>query len=116
MMDPTRSSLSGLNAFGMNMAVTSHNVANVETDGFKKSRTILQEANPSGVTVAIEKVETPGAVIPVEEDNGGTRESSNVDIAEEMTHMITTQRSYDANLKAIKTWDEMMESVLNLFA
>jgi len=116
MIDPTGSSLSGLRAFGTKMVVTSNNVANVETDGFKKSRALLAEADPSGVTVTIEKIETPGAMLPAADGSGEMRETSNVDLAEEMISMITTQRSYDANLQAIKTWDEMMESVLDLFA
>ena len=98
------------------MAVTSHNVANVETDEFKKSRALMEEAKPSGVTVTIETVDTPGAVLPVNNETGETRETSNVDLAEEMVQMMSTQRSYDANLQSIKTWDEMMESVLDLFA
>lgn len=41
-------------------------------------------------------------------------EASTVDIAEEFTNMIVTQRSYSANARTITTSDEMMQEVLNM--
>ncbi|MCF8039612.1 MAG: flagellar hook protein FlgE [Desulfohalobiaceae bacterium] len=41
-------------------------------------------------------------------------EQSTVDIAEEFTKMITTQRSFQANSKTITTTDEMLNEVINL--
>lgn len=41
-------------------------------------------------------------------------EGSNVNIVEEMTSMITTQRAYEINSKTIQTSDEMMQTTNNL--
>lgn len=41
-------------------------------------------------------------------------EGSNVDIAEEFTKLIVTQRSYSANTKIVTTSDEMLQEVLQL--
>ncbi|MFO7861568.1 MAG: flagellar hook protein FlgE [Desulfosalsimonas sp.] len=41
-------------------------------------------------------------------------EQSTVDIAEEFTRMITTQRSFQANSKTITTTDEMLSEVINI--
>ncbi|MBP2299072.1 flagellar hook-basal body complex protein [Azospirillum picis] len=41
-------------------------------------------------------------------------EGSNVDIADEFTKMIVTQRSYSANAKIVTTSDEMLQEVLGL--
>lgn len=41
-------------------------------------------------------------------------EGSNVNIVEEMTSMITTQRAYEINSKTISTSDEMMQTTNNL--
>jgi len=41
-------------------------------------------------------------------------EQSTVDIAEEFTKMITTQRSFQANSKTITTTDEMLNEVINM--
>ncbi len=44
----------------------------------------------------------------------GFVEMSNVQLVEEMTDLITGQRAYDANSKAITTSDEMLQTVNNL--
>jgi flagellar hook protein FlgE len=44
----------------------------------------------------------------------GTLESSNVDLAEELTQLIRTQRAYSSNAKVITTADEMMEETTRL--
>jgi flagellar hook protein FlgE len=46
--------------------------------------------------------------------NGYMIEQSNVDLAKEMVHMITTQRGFQANSKVITTVDTMMEVVVNM--
>jgi flagellar basal-body rod protein FlgG len=42
---------------------------------------------------------------------GGSLESSNVQVVEEMVKMITAQRAYEINSKAIQTADEMLNTV-----
>jgi len=44
----------------------------------------------------------------------GYIEQSNVNLVEEMTQMITTQRAYEINSKVITTSDEMMQTVTNM--
>ena len=44
----------------------------------------------------------------------GFVESSNVNVVEEMVGLITSQRAYEINSKAIKTADEMMQTANNL--
>ena len=44
----------------------------------------------------------------------GVLELANVDIANEFTNLITTQRGYQANAKIITTSDEMLQEALNL--
>lgn len=46
--------------------------------------------------------------------NSGSLESSNVDLADEFSKMIITQRAYSANTKVISTADDMMEELLRL--
>ncbi len=45
---------------------------------------------------------------------GGELEMSNVDLASEMTSMITAERGYQANSKVITTADEMLGSVMSM--
>ena len=46
--------------------------------------------------------------------SSGTLEGSNVDLAQEFSNMMITQRAYQANSKIITTSDEMMETLINL--
>ncbi|MFN2364467.1 MAG: flagellar basal body rod C-terminal domain-containing protein, partial [Halarsenatibacteraceae bacterium] len=49
-----------------------------------------------------------GAIAP------GTLEMSNVDLAEQFTNMIVTQRGFQANSRSITTSDEMLQELTNL--
>jgi flagellar hook protein FlgE len=109
------SSISALIAFGKKMAVTANNVANLQSEGFKKSRALLEEGSQGGVAAQIENVNTPGVVITEEDDQGTVeRELSNVDLEKEIPETILTQRGYQANLKTIETQDEMLGSLLDI--
>jgi len=44
----------------------------------------------------------------------GTLEMSNVDMAEQFTDMIVTQRGFQANSKTIQTADQLLQEVLTL--
>ncbi len=111
----TYSNLSSLNAFGKKMGVIAHNVANVCTDQFKKSRAVLTEGPNESVQAEIERSGSQGypAVNPsnIQTDE---KEPSNVDLAEEIPQTILTQSGYSANLKAIQTHDEMIGMVLDI--
>jgi flagellar hook protein FlgE len=44
----------------------------------------------------------------------GTLEMSNVDLAEEFTNMVITQRAFQANARVISTSEELLTELLNL--
>jgi flagellar hook protein FlgE len=44
----------------------------------------------------------------------GSLEMSNVDLAGQLTQLITTQRAYEANAKVITTSDEILQDLVNL--
>lgn len=46
--------------------------------------------------------------------SSGTLEMSNVDISNEFSQMITTQRGYQANSRIVTTTDEMLETVISM--
>jgi flagellar basal body rod protein FlgG len=106
--------LSGLTAYEKKLDVTANNIANVDTDEFKKSRVIMDEDSPSGVIVSISRVNTPGVTLPPDNWNGNGRESSNVEIEEEMVNLVTAKNGYSANLKALKIEDEILGTLLDI--
>jgi flagellar hook protein FlgE len=67
----------------------------------------IQSANSGGETAG-----TPGNGSGFL--NPGALEMSNVDLAQAFTSMITAQRGYQANSRAISTADQMLEELVNL--
>ena len=115
MISAVNSTLSALQAFKTKMGVTANNIANVNTDEFKKSRASLEEGTNGEVRVDIKRVDTPGH--PYREfvgDQMVEKESSNVKLDEELPSMMVTEHSYEANLKVLQTQDRMLGTVLDI--
>jgi flagellar basal-body rod protein FlgC len=107
--------ISALRAHGTKMGVSANNIANVETEEFKKSRAVMEEGPKGSVEVEIDRVDTPGPIVSqYEDDQYVQKEMSNVDLAEEIPQTIPTQRGYEANLTVIKTKDEMLGSLIDI--
>lgn len=71
--------------------------------------TLFQVSNNSGdARIGAPGEEGMGAIIP------GSLEMSNVDLSEEFTDMIVTQRGFQANSRIITTSDEMLQELVNL--
>jgi len=116
MVSAMNAALSALGALGKKLDVTANNIANGNTEGFKKSRAILEEANQSGVTVTLSRVNTPGGSIPSEDGTEKMNESSNVDVAEEIVNLKTTEHAFQANLKTIKAEKDMLGAIFDILA
>jgi flagellar hook protein FlgE len=115
MVGAIHSALSGLTAFSTQIDVTAHNVANVMTNEFKKSRTEFVALETGGVLSVIQKNESAGPSILNNTGYGPAQlELSNVDLGEEAISLIISQRGYEANLQTIKTADDMLGSLLDI--
>ncbi|MFZ5980095.1 MAG: flagellar hook-basal body complex protein [Candidatus Zixiibacteriota bacterium] len=75
----------------------------------KAGESLFQTSANSGEAVEGVAGETISAEI-----TSGALESSTVDIAQEFTNMIITQRGYQANARIITTSDEMLDQLVNL--
>ena len=117
MIGSVNNNISALAALNQRMGVTANNIANVNTADFKKSRAVFLEGGNGDVKVSVNQVDTPGLPNPdAKDDPSLPAELSNVDLTEEIPRMIPTQRSYDANLIAIKTQDEMIGTVVDIMS
>lgn len=115
MISSLYTSLSGLNAFQTQLGIAANNLANVNTDGFKKSRAVLEEAKPQGVIAKAQKLELPGPLALEQTADGETLvEKSNVDVGEELPRVLAGQRAYEASLKMLKVADEMTGSLVDI--
>jgi len=89
---------SALNFYGIKQAVTANNVANLETRDFKASAVLAQEKANGGVNAIVVKT------------------NDSVDISREATNMISNSNGFKANIKTLKTQDEMTKELLNIKA
>ncbi len=79
-------------------------------EGLEKcGQNLFKEVTPvSGAATMIGTVGTSSTI------NSGYREMSNVDLTDEFTSLITTQRGYQANARTITTSDQMLQELLNI--
>lgn len=90
-------SVSALRASVTRLNVTANNLANMNTEGFKPSKAILQAASEGGVSATVRQLDIP-----------------EVDIAGEMVDLIATETAFKANILAIRTEDEVTGSILDI--
>ncbi len=102
--------LTALRAFDRKQYVIANNIANINTDGFKKSRAGLVQTALPGMTVTTQPMNTPGDTVTI---GGAERESSNVDAAEELTALLVNARNYEANIRTVKTTMEMQGTLFD---
>lgn len=75
----------------------------------KKGDTMFAESINSGMAnIGESRTVGKGSLL------AGTLEMSNVDLTEQLTDMIVTQRGFESNAKTIQTGDSMLETVINL--
>lgn len=105
---------SALQAFSNQMMVSSNNVANSLSDGFKADRAYNVEAENGQVKTAISEsqADPPQVEDPLKND-GSLKELSNTDTAEEMIGQIMIQKGVDANAKVIQEYDETIGTLLD---
>lgn len=102
--------------FGVYDNGESRNLARVGLANFENPAGLLQMgsnlyqvSNNSGdARIGAPGEQGMGAIIP------GSLEMSNVDLSEEFTDMIVTQRGFQANSRIITTSDEMLQELVNL--
>ena len=117
MIPAVNSTLSALQAYRKSMGVTANNIANVNTEEFKKSRATMTESVNGVVEVDVKKVNTPGhRYQELEGDQPVEKETSNVSLEEELPDLMVTQRTYEANLKVLQTRDKMLGSMLDIIS
>jgi flagellar hook protein FlgE len=110
MIPSVNNAISALQAYKSKLRVTANNIANVNNDEFKKSRVTLKEGTNGEVQVNIHRVNTPGFRYKVfEGDQLAEKESSNVNMEEEISEMVVTQRTFEANLKVVQTRNKMLD-------
>ena len=96
-MNPLSSiALSGLQAAQLRMASSAHNIANAVTPGFRRQVVAQQTAPNGGVSTTIERAPAPGDAL-----------------AEDLVALKLAQHLFTANLKVLRTQDQMLGTLLD---
>ncbi len=109
--------LSAIRALDRANDVIANNIANVNTGGFQKSRAVTAQAAAGGVTLNVEQLKLPldTVTLGAEGQQAPVPPTSNVELDEELITLMVNRRSYDANIQALKTTEEMQGTLFDLF-
>ncbi len=111
MIQSLTSAASGLQVQSERLNIHAHNIANLNTPGFKTQIPAQQTAATSGVLLStITSSQTPGSPVDPEKPT----ETNNVDLITETVGSITALRAFEANAKVIKTSDEMLKTITKI--
>ena len=108
-------SASGLHASIENLRASAHNIANIDTNGFKSQAVVNKSLSTGGVFSTVRQTDTPGNPLfnPV---TGGTVEGSNVSTVNEMVNLIISGAHARSNANAIRAADDILGFIVNLIA
>jgi len=88
--------LSGMNAAQVGLRTAAHNIANLNTEGFRRQQVVQAEAPSGGVTTELTRAEHAGAKMETD-----------------MVGMLQAKHAFLANLAVFRTSDRMMGSLLD---
>jgi flagellar hook protein FlgE len=91
--------LSGMNAASWRLNSAAHNIANLQTPGFRRQQTAQTALPEGGVSVSIERAAVPGDAL-----------------VEDIVGQKLASYSFQANLLTLKTHDAMLGSLLDVKA
>ncbi len=105
-MNTFSTSLSGIQTAFRRQEVSAHNLANLNTDGYRARRTHQEEDPTGGVQTTLRQAG----------QNEQPQQGSNVSPAREVVEQTASEHMNSANLAAVKTRDEMLGALMDLQA
>ena len=105
MSDAWSSSLSGLRASSVRLDVAAHNIANVQTPDIRRE-VVLQQTVGTG-----QGQEQPGVIVSI-----GKSAEVGADLAKDLVDSMQASATYQANLRGLRTQNELMGSLLDIRA
>jgi flagellar basal-body rod protein FlgC len=107
--------LSGIQAGSRILGVSANNIANAQTDNFKRTQATLESSSAGGVIVSLSQDTRPVPQLPRGDDSFAFQEGSNVELEEELIQTLEATNLIEANLASLRTQDEVLGSLLDIF-
>ncbi|GJL67532.1 MAG: hypothetical protein NPIRA06_01670 [Nitrospirales bacterium] len=109
------SALSGIQTGGRILSVGAHNIANSQTESFKRIRGFPEESSTGNeVRITLQTDKHPRSQFLSGEESISLREGSNVDLGEEIISNLQAVNLIEANIASIKIQDKVLGSLLDL--
>ncbi|WP_456387343.1 flagellar basal body protein [Desulfolithobacter sp.] len=117
MISGVQSAFSGLQASGVRITAVASNVANMNTEGYRRARVLFEEQKTGGVLAVPERVDGSEVSIQMEAPFGLEMvEHSSTDPSRELSDMRQARAMYQAQMKTISAEQAKMDSVLDITA
>jgi flagellar basal-body rod protein FlgC len=110
--DATDIARTGLKSSSRRLNVSASNTANMQTDGFEKTRFEQMSQKGGGVKSTTDTVELSDAAKKAADQLDGTQ--NNVNLAEEMVSQMKAEAEFKANISTIDTANDMEKSLLRM--
>lgn len=114
-------SISGMSAAAQRLAVTAHNIADVNTPGYQAIQAQTVAARDGGVRLetvprdaSAAAAEWPSRPVGIDLREPGLLPGSNVDLATEQINTLLDTQAYQANVNAFRAQDAMLGELLDL--
>lgn len=115
MISSMDAALSGMAAHRTLVDVASRNVANADTDGYRRQEVVFGAAAGGGVAASVRTDSSPAPVVERAGPSGPTLVPlSNVDLGRELVDMIVGERGFEAGVQTVRTQDDMLGALLDL--
>jgi flagellar hook protein FlgE len=98
-MNTISTALSGMNAASLQLVTSAHNIANSLTPGYRRQMVAQQAVVNGGVSTEVGRADAAGE-----------------SLAEDIVTQMSASYAFKANLKLLKTQDEVLGSLLDLKA
>ena len=111
MISGINASQAALSTFSKTLSNTAGNIANVNTDGYKETVAAINDDSAGLPQVSLKTSDAPGALL---QEGGVVRETSNVDLAQEIPQMMISQAGYEANIKALEAQNNVLKTTIDM--
>ncbi|GJL57650.1 MAG: hypothetical protein NPIRA03_05070 [Nitrospirales bacterium] len=109
------SAASGIQAGGRMLNVGGHNIANAQTESFKRTRALPEESPAgAGVRITLQTDERPSSPLLSSEHSFNPQEGSNVDLGEELISHLQAVNLIEANMASMRIQEKFLGSILDI--
>jgi len=108
------SALSGIRAGSRLLGASAHNIANAQTENFKRTQAAFEDSLSGGVIVSLSTDNRPGPQLLSSDDAFNFREGSNVELEEELVNTLKATNLIEANISSIRSQDKTLGVLLDI--